>query len=206
MPGAYGGSAPNGRPQKPGSFVPWQSFQIAPKVLEICWLPASNLIPGDSIIRSQKREIGFFKHPIIVTRIDHERQLAYFYATTSHLSSGISDLKMFFKIGSTIHGDADTLKLERGSLRMKWTTYVNLEQRFEIEWRYLQTWAVPVRVDPTEIIKLENRIQGLERKQNRCKCLLYLYQDIHADLPIIDLYKPLPMNLRIAEPGTVLWL
>lgn len=171
MPVSRYDQAPNNKRHRPEPSRPWQSLQVAPSVLEVYWLPEKSHIPRASMIHDQKSQSGFYRHPIVVTKVDNEKGIAHFYATTSHLSSGISDLRMYFKIGMTTRGDADTLKLRPDSMHMKWITYINLEQRYAIEWCYLQTWAVSVRIDPIEMNKLENRIQILESKQNRCKCL-----------------------------------
>ena len=128
------------------------------------------------MIYSQKRDDGFFCHPILIVAKDDSNQTVEFYAITSAPPKAIQDLKMFLRLGDgTFEEGADTLKLAASSDAMPRTSFVNLEQRFTIEWEYLHEmrWDLDVNVDPEERTKLDFKISELEAQQNRCKLRFY---------------------------------
>ncbi|KAF2801123.1 hypothetical protein K505DRAFT_194055, partial [Melanomma pulvis-pyrius CBS 109.77] len=159
----------------------------APKAGKVYYLPAGNLVPGTSIVHAQKRQEGFFRHPVLVVLADEI--YAHFYALTRIPPVAVRDLKMCLRMGRTsVDEGPDVLKLAKDSGPMAHETWVNLEQRFKMEQHYLMDWSVDVRVDPVERFKLLDRVDWLEAEQNRY------------------IYKPLPRDLRALIPGTVLML
>ncbi|KAJ4294286.1 hypothetical protein N0V90_007976 [Kalmusia sp. IMI 367209] len=170
-------------------FSPWQPIQTIPALYKVYFIPDATCVPHHSIIYKQKREHGFFRHPILVVKLDHDSRIAYFYALTSFPPEAIGDLQMFLRVGTTtLNEGSKTLQLARGSACMQRDSYVNLEQRFAIEWEHLRHWAVHVAIDFEEHWKLDSMIHNLEAKQNRY------------------IYKPLPADFSNVKPGTVVML
>jgi hypothetical protein len=149
-------------------------------------LPQAFHIPRTSIARSQKRQNGFFNHPVLVVSSDTER--TYFYALTRTPPAPILDLRMCLHLGPHHVEDSgpDVLELAPESSPMCYPSWVNLEQKFTIETVILHHWVAHVRVEPGELVKLHNRIEELEALQNRF------------------IYKPLVRDLRGIPVGTVL--
>ncbi|KAJ4365248.1 hypothetical protein N0V83_008867 [Neocucurbitaria cava] len=153
---------------------------------KIYYIPDGRHIPN-SLIHKQKRQAGFFEHPALVVGTD--RDIAYFYALTKAPPHAIGQLNMCLRIGTTtVDEGLGVLKLAAGSPPMLTETWVNLEQRFTIEWKNLDNWATDVRVDLDDTWKIWKRVQELEADQNRY------------------LYKPLPRDMSVIQPGTVVML
>ncbi|KAF2662347.1 hypothetical protein K491DRAFT_573079, partial [Lophiostoma macrostomum CBS 122681] len=154
---------------------------------KVCYLPPGGTIPPTSIVHIQKRQCGFFKHPVLVVSVDSV--YAHFYALTRNPPVAIADLKMCLRLGNTQQeDDPEVLALAEGSCRMQNETWVNLEQRFKIEIEHLQPWSLDVTIAASEKAKLMRKIDWLEAEQNRF------------------IYKPLPRDLSSALPGTVVML
>jgi hypothetical protein len=101
----------------------------------------------------------------------------------------IGELNMCLRMGKTTAGEGPgTLKLVHGCPPLKTESWINLEQRFHIEWHNLDEWAVDIRVEIKDLWKLWKRIQELEAEQNRY------------------IYKPLPRDMNLLPPGTVVML
>lgn len=141
-------------------------------MFKVCFVPARSQIDDASIIHSQKRDGGFFQHPVLVVASHGELRTAEFYAMTSFPPKAIHDLKMYLHVGkSTVNEGPDTLRLAAGSDKMPRKSYLNLDQRFTLEWKHLNEmpWNVDVSIDLEERKKLDFKISQLEAQQNRCK-------------------------------------
>ncbi|KAI4615516.1 uncharacterized protein J4E87_008973 [Alternaria ethzedia] len=198
-------TSPDGTSQKPfstiessvSSFNPVQDktpplrrthnpITSTPVVGKVYFIPDGGYFPA-SVIHMQKQQEGFFKHPVLVTDVDHD--FAYFYALTKSPPAAIGEMAMCLRMGnSTADEGIYTLRLANGSLPMQTETWMNLEQRFYIECENLNDWAIDVRINTDDLWKLFRRIQELEARQNRF------------------LYKPLPRDMSLLQPGTVVML
>jgi hypothetical protein len=141
----------------------------------------------DSVIHNQKQQNGFFQHPVLVIGTDGE--FVQFYALTKEPPQAIRDLDMALRIGAT-HEDkgSNVLRLAPESDIMLQKTWINLEQRFFIEWRNLDEWAVHVRIHPDNFYKITRRVFELEADQNRF------------------IYKPLLRDMSVIQPGMIIML
>ncbi|KAF2178092.1 hypothetical protein K469DRAFT_695731 [Zopfia rhizophila CBS 207.26] len=108
----------------------------------------------------QKRQEGFFKHPVLVVRVDDT--YVYFYALTRVPPNAVADLNMCLRIDNTTEDEG---------LR------ANLEQRFRIELPHLARWGVDVSVAESEKHKLQRHLDWLESQQNR-----FIYKPLPRDL------------------------
>jgi hypothetical protein len=116
---------------------------------------------------------------------------------------------MYLILGdTTVDEGPDTLKLAEGSEKMPRDSYLNLDQRFIIEWDCLEElpWDVEVQVDPEELMKLDLKISQLDGQQNRCKLLTLLVQRNNLLNAALVIYKPLPTGFYNTAPGTVVML
>ncbi|KAI2485663.1 hypothetical protein Ptr902_04603 [Pyrenophora tritici-repentis] len=171
---------------KPRSRWPSRRLVSPPTVGKVYFLADRGNFPY-SIIHTQKQQNGFFKHPVLVTAVEGE--VAYFYALTKAAPQAIRDLNMCLLLGSTtVDQGIYILRLDEDSSAMQTETWVNLEQRYYIEWSNLFEWALDVRSNPDDLWKLEKRVHELEADQNRY------------------IYKPLLQNMSVIRPGTVLML
>ncbi|KAF2704848.1 hypothetical protein K504DRAFT_472150 [Pleomassaria siparia CBS 279.74] len=160
-------------------------FEI--KAGKIYYLPDGKYVPRTSIVHRQKKQEGFFMHPVLVLLVNGTH--VHFYALTRVPPPAIRDLNMCMRIGSTtVDEGPDVLKLAETSGPMSHETWVNLDQRYKMEKQYLKQWSVDVELDAREVAKLQTRIDWLEAQQNRF------------------IYKPLERDLSTVEPGTVLLL
>lgn len=151
-------------------------------------MPDGQYIPDWSVIHEQKRQDGFFKHPILVIGTTALR-FAHFYALTKEPPHAIKDLGMCLRIGDTTADEGEgVLKLAGNSEHMQRTTWINLEQLFFIEWDFLDYWLANVEIDASEWSKLDSKVIELEARQNRY------------------IYKPLTPNFKDITPGTVIML
>jgi hypothetical protein len=101
----------------------------------------------------------------------------------------IRQLNMALSLGSsTEEADPSILRLVPDSSAMNQDTWINLEQRFSIEWSNLDDWAVRVQVAQYELSKIETRVVQLEADQNR------------------HLYKPLFRMMSTTQPGMITML
>jgi hypothetical protein len=142
-------------------------------------------VPANSIVRNQKKQDGFWQHPVLVVMVDEN--FAHFYALTTKPPAAVRELSMCLRLGTTSNDEGPgVLKLAPGSGSMTHETWVNLEQRFKIELGILTHWTVEVQIDPGERLKLQARVDLLEAEQNRF------------------IYKPLDRILNKIPPGTVL--
>jgi hypothetical protein len=149
-------------------------------------MPDGRLFP-DSVIHKQKKQDGFFRHPMIVTEV--EGDLVNLYAMTKVPPRAIRELNMALLLGSsTEEKGQNVLRLAPGSDLMMQESWINLEQQFCIEWRNLDEWAVHVQADQFDLGKLFRRVLQLEADQNRY------------------IYKPLLRDMSKMEPGMVLML
>ncbi|EFQ95803.1 hypothetical protein PTT_04879 [Pyrenophora teres f. teres 0-1] len=171
---------------KPRCRWPPRRLISPPTVGKVYFLADPSNFPR-SIIHTQKQQNGFFKHPVLVTAVEGET--AYFYALTKAPPQAIRDLNMCLLLGfTTADQGTQTLRLREGSSVMQTETWVNLDRRYHIEWSNLFEWAADVRINPDNMWKLAKRVYELEADQNRY------------------IYKPLPQNMSIIRPGTVLML
>jgi hypothetical protein len=160
--------------------------QVLPIPGKIYFMPDGRHFP-ESIIHNQKQQNGFFQHPVLV--VDTNGELVYFYAMTREPPKAIRELDMALRLGATHEdGGLNVLRLAPGSDIMLQETWVNLEQRFFIEWRNLDEWAVDVRVHPVSLYKITRRVFQLEAGQNRF------------------IYKPLLRDMSTMLPGMVIML
>ncbi|KAL5409711.1 hypothetical protein PMIN03_005839 [Paraphaeosphaeria minitans] len=162
-----------------------------PKVLKVYFIPACNQVLKSSIIHFQKKEGGFFQHPALIVTSDRHSRTAEFYAITSYPPKAIHDLKMYLYLGDTVDDEGPgTLKLAAKSDRMPRDSYLNLDQRFAIEWEYLNKmpWGVDVNIDGEDRKKLDFKISQLEAQQNR-----YIYKSLLA-------------SFHVVAPGTIVML
>jgi hypothetical protein len=124
----------------------------------------------DSIIHNQENQAGFFRYPVLVIEVDGP--IVNFYTMTKEPPSAIRELNMALQLGTNIDDLGPTiLSLAPDSEIMLQETWINLEQRFFIEWKNLDEWAVDVQVDPEDLDKIHRRITELEADQNR-----YIYK------------------------------
>jgi hypothetical protein len=141
----------------------------------------------DSIIHNQKNQAGFFRHPILV--IDVDGPIVNFYAMTKEPPSAIRELDMALRLGTNTDDLGPTvLSLAPDSNIMLQETWINLEQRFYIEWKNLDDWAVNVQVDRQDLDKVHRRVAELEVDQNRY------------------IYKPLLRTMSTMQPGMIIML
>ncbi|KAF2833675.1 hypothetical protein CC86DRAFT_271892, partial [Ophiobolus disseminans] len=144
---------------------------------------------SSALINTQKRDAGFFNHPVLITEAERDSGLIYFYACTKERPNVIRALDMALRIGtSSVNDGPGVLRLAPDSNAMAMETWVNLEQRYWTHFSDLQSWDIDVRIDPNDLGKLDSRITELEADQNRF------------------IYKPLPRPMTTMEPGTVLML
>jgi hypothetical protein len=124
-----------------------------------------------------------------VLAVGTDSEIVQFYAMTKEPPRAIRDLNMALRLGAT-HEDegANILRLAPESDIMLQETWLNLEQRFFMEWRNLDEWAVHVRVHPDDLCKITRRVYELEADQNRF------------------IYKPLLRYMSIMQPGMVLMM
>ncbi|KAF1964953.1 hypothetical protein BU23DRAFT_491016, partial [Bimuria novae-zelandiae CBS 107.79] len=162
-----------------------------PQVFKVYYIPSRDNVAPKSMIHSQKRDGGFFSHPVLVVASDSNSRTVEFYAITSYPPKAINELGIFLRLGTDSTEVApDTLKLAMNSDRMPRSSFVNLDQRFTIEWDFLDEMRgnLDVHVDPEERKKLDAKICQLEAQQNRF------------------IYKPLPANFSGVAPGTVVMI
>ncbi|KAL5431509.1 hypothetical protein PMIN06_012288 [Paraphaeosphaeria minitans] len=98
---------------------------------------------------------------------------------------------MYLYLGDTVDDEGPgTLKLAAKSDRMPRDSYLNLDQRFAIEWEYLNKipWGVDVNIDGEDRKKLDFKIRQLEAQQNR-----YIYKSLLA-------------SFHVVAPGTIVML
>ncbi|KAL6707227.1 hypothetical protein ACN47E_004774 [Coniothyrium glycines] len=177
---------PPGRDPVTRVFSPRRRLMGPPLVGHIYYLPDGRHFP-ESIIHTQKRDDAFFHHPVLVVGVDYNK--AFFYALTKKPPHAIAELNMCLSVGSTyLDQGKSTLRLTPSSQQMPTSSYVNLDQRYEIEWQNLDTWMVHVSVATNDLWKLWQRVSELEAEQNRY------------------LYKPLPRDLQHVAQGTILML
>jgi len=174
------------RPAHMDKLWPRKPIQEVPIPGKIYFVPDGRYFPT-SIIHAQKHQVGFFRHPIMI--LDVDSTIVNFYAMTKEPPAAIRDLNMAMRLGTTTQDEGPgVLRLAPGSDIMLQESWINLEQRFFIEWRNLDEWAVHVRVDPTEFSKVAQRVQELEAQQNRF------------------IYKPLLRAMHTIQPGMVIML
>ncbi|KAF2256653.1 hypothetical protein BU26DRAFT_404715, partial [Trematosphaeria pertusa] len=150
---------------------------------KVYYMPDGRHVPPSSVIHGQKRQDGFFKHPILSMGMSHRGKYVHFYAMTRIPPVAIWDLGMCLRLGNTMADEGDlVLKLAKGSRHMQHQTWVNLEQRFYIEWQHLDHWACDVCIDPEEFIKLNKKVAELEAQQNR-----FIYKPLRRDLSHVEL-------------------
>ncbi|KAF1921777.1 hypothetical protein BDU57DRAFT_61988 [Ampelomyces quisqualis] len=160
--------------------------KFAPVPGKVYFMPDGRSFPG-SIIHNQKRQDGFFRHPIMVTEV--EGDFAHLYAMTKIPPRAIRELNMALLLGSSTEDiGSNVLRLAPGSELMMQESWINLEQRFCIEWKNLDDWAAHVQADQFDLGKLFRRVAQLEADQNRY------------------IYKPLPRDMSIMQPGMILML
>jgi hypothetical protein len=162
----------------PKSLSPRRPIQELPIPLGVYFMPDGRHIPRSSVIHRQKRQNGFFLHPILVISVDESLGIAHFYALTSNPPDAIRDLKIYLRFGtSNVDEGEDTLKLAPGSDRMQHVTFANMEQLFRVEYQYLDYWRVDVSIDIAEWTKIQRKVIWLEADQNR-----YIYKPLHRDM------------------------
>jgi hypothetical protein len=173
-------------PQQTERLFPRKPAQTLPVPGKIYFLPDGRHF-RNSVIHNQKKQDGFFQHPVLVVGADGE--IVQFYAMTKEPPRAIRDLDIALRIGA-IHEDEglNILRLASDSDIMLQQTWVNLEQRFFIEWENLDKWAVHVRVHQDDFYKITRRVFELEADQNRF------------------IYKPLLRDMSIIQPGTVIMM
>lgn len=174
------------RPSHLNRLWPRKPVQFVPRPGKVYFVPDGRYFP-DSIIHNQKNQVGFFRHPILV--IDVEGVFVNFYAMTKEPPSAIRELNMALRLGIDDRDlGPDVLSLASGSNIMLQETWINLEQRFFIEWKNLDDWAVDVQVDLEDLNKIHHRVAELEAEQNRY------------------IYKPLLRAMSTMQPGTIIML
>jgi hypothetical protein len=160
--------------------------QSSPLPGEVYFLPDGRHFPY-SMIHNQKRQDSFFLHPVLIFEVGGN--FVGFYALTTEPPRAIRELNMSLRLGENDKDIGSTvLTPAAGSDMMLQPTWVNLEQRFYIEWENLDTWARRVHVDPIELNKITKRIVELEAAQNRF------------------IYKPLPREMSTMQPGMIIML
>ncbi|CAI6338386.1 unnamed protein product [Periconia digitata] len=158
-----------------------------PILFKVYYLPGP--IRYDSVIHEQKKQLRFFHHPVLVVDYDQSKGQVDFYSLTSNPTQARREVGICLRLGDNHQNDGeDVLKLARDSVPMEVTTWVNLEQRFHIEWKHLEAWALDVRIDEEEIDKFNEKVDQLEASQNRF------------------IYKPISRNLKWINPGAILML
>jgi len=168
---------------------PRNPIQEPPVPLRVYFMPDGRYIHQNSIIHRQKRQNGFFLHPILVTHVDLNQGIAHFYALTSNPPDAIRDLLIYLRFGTTTTDEGENvLKLAEGSERMQQVTFANMEQLFRVEFQCLDYWRGKVAIDADEWAKIERKVSKLESEQNRY------------------IYKPLQRTLKDVVPGIVLML
>jgi hypothetical protein len=146
-------------PPTPSPLYGRRPIRHAPIIGKVYYMPDGEFFPT-SIVHAQKRQDGFFKHPILVIGV--EEHIVYFYALTKAVPLAIGELNMCLRMGKTTADEGPgTLKLVHGSPPLKTESWINLEQRFHIEWHNLDEWAVDIRVEIEDLWKLWKRIQEL---------------------------------------------
>ncbi|KAH5712001.1 hypothetical protein HBI18_214080 [Parastagonospora nodorum] len=175
-----------GRPTHMDKLWPRKPIQEVPVPGKIYFVPDGRYFPS-SIIYAQKQQVGFFRHPIMI--LDVDSTIANFYAMTKEPPAAIRDLNMAMRLGTSAADEGPAvLRLAPGSDIMLQETWINLEQRFFIEWRNLDEWAVNVQVDAADFSKIASRVAELEAQQNRF------------------IYKPLLRAMNGIQPGMVIML
>lgn len=174
------------RPAHMDKLWPRKPIQEVPIPGKIYFVPDGRYFPT-SIIHAQKHQVGFFRHPIMI--LDVDSTIVNFYAMTKEPPAAIRDLNMAMRLGTcTADEGPAVLRLAPGSHIMLQETWINLEQRFFIEWPNLDEWAVNVQVDPADFSKITRRVNELEAQQNRF------------------IYKPLLRAMHTILPGMVIML
>jgi hypothetical protein len=174
------------QPKNPSGRNPIQEHPIP---LRVYFIPDGRYVPPSSIIHGQKRQNGFFLHPVLVISVDPNQGIVHFYALTSNPPDAIRDLGMYLRFGTTTEDEGeDVLRLAEDSDRMPQVTFANMEQQFRVEYQYLDYWRGNVAIDPNEWAKIERKINLLEAEQNRY------------------IYKPIQRDMKDVEPGTILML
>ena len=173
-------------PSRSKTIYPRKPTQAPPVAGKVYFLPDGRHLL-DSIIYTQKHQDGFFKHPVLV--VDVEGDMVYFYAMTKEPPHAIRELNMALRLG-TSNEDAGqgVLRLAPGSKSMRKETFVNLEQRFFIEWKNLDHWDIDAQVDMIDLGKIARRVAQLEADQNRF------------------IYKPLLRAMSTMQPGMIIML
>ena len=185
---AEAAAMPNYRPAHVVTSFQAQKPKKTPIVGKIYFLSCGKHLT-DSVIWTQNSEAGFFNHPVLITEVEEHSGIVYFYSCTSARPTVIRELDMALRIGTTSSDEGPgVLRLQPESNPMAIETWVNLEQRYWIEFKALHGWDVDVRVDLTDLTKLDRRIAELEADQNRF------------------IYKPLPRPMSSLEPGTVVMI
>jgi hypothetical protein len=174
------------RPSHMDRLWPRKPIQAAPMPGKVYFVPDGKYFK-DSIIHNQKNQTGFFRHPVLV--VDVDGPIVNFYAMTKEPPSAIRELKMALRLGTNTDDLGPTvLSLAADSEIMLQETWINLEQRFFIEWKNLDDWAVNVQVDPEDLNKIHRRVIELEADQNRY------------------IYKPLLRAMSTMQPGMIIML
>jgi hypothetical protein len=174
------------QPRTPPPRNPIREFPIP---LRVYFMPDGRYVHQNSIIHKQKRQSGFFLHPILVIRADHDQGIAHFYALTSNLPDAIRDLRIYLRFGTTTVDEGEhTLKLAESSERMQQVTFANMEQLFRVEFQYLDHWRGNVTIHADEWAKIQSKVDWLESEQNRY------------------IYKPLQRSMKDIVPGMILML
>ncbi|PSN68886.1 hypothetical protein BS50DRAFT_521051, partial [Corynespora cassiicola Philippines] len=144
-------------------------------------MPEDECVPMYSVIRRQKQQAGFFKHPLLVVKV--EGPIVHFYSMTSKPPKAIAELGYYFHIAYSHHDTRDrVLRLAKGASPMHGPTIVNLECRYWIEWCYINEWAGNTEIDDCDMLKLHLKIEEMEAAQNR-----YIYKPLlrnMIDFPI----------------------
>ncbi|KAL5120118.1 hypothetical protein ACEQ8H_001943 [Pleosporales sp. CAS-2024a] len=177
-------------------LYPRNPIQSMPVPGKVYFIPDGRYFP-ESVIHGQKQQVGFFRHPVMVMEVQGD--MVSFYAMTKERPQAIRELNMAFRLGTSSSSSAaadqgpSVLRLAPGSHPMMEPTWVNLEQRFFIEWHNLDDWAVHVAMDAGEFDKIDRRVVELEAAQNR---YIYkpLFRGMHAMLPGMIIMLPNAMD------------
>ncbi|KAF2117620.1 hypothetical protein BDV96DRAFT_643978 [Lophiotrema nucula] len=157
---------------------------IAPIPFKVYYLPDGRSIPQWSIVHIQKKNEGFYRHPVLVVDIDD--RYVHFYSMTRQPPHAIAELGMCLRVGTSSQEEGlNILRLRVGSQRMHHETWINLEQRFRIEKHLLRHWSHDVTIAESEWVKLRWKVEFLEGQQNRF------------------IYKPIARDLSQVRPGTI---
>jgi hypothetical protein len=174
------------RPAQTDRLYLRKPVQEAPVPGKVYFVPDGRHFP-ESIIHHQKHQIGFFRHAIMI--FDVEGDIVNFYAMTREPPTAIRELNMAMRLGtSSADAGSGVLRLALGSNTMLQETWINLEQRFFIEWKNIDEWAVDVQVDHSQFDKITRRVNELEADQNRY------------------IYKPLLRTMSTMLPGMIVML